>query len=536
MTKMIDFALEYFLKHDFSIIPIKGKAYAQGETEIEKEDDSKRSLVKWQEFQSRKATQDEIKKWWKKWPNANIGIVTGVINNLAVIDIDTDEGKEAILDYIPESILTPTVETPKGQHLYFRCPDDELRGNVRKIQGCDLRANGNYAVAPPSFGFNGKQYKWIIDLKTSIAPIPDAYLKHIYNSIYSYKQNVTDSVTLFQDGRRDEDLFHVANQLAKAKTPENEIRQVIEILGRNCTPPFPEKEIDIKIESALKRIQKKEINIAETVERWVSVTDGDFSVTDAVQAVQSVTGVTNRDTVRQALKRLKDARKITKSGSKDGVYRRVDDHAEDIDWLSADDETIDFRYPLEIEKYVLTLPKNIIVIAGVPNSGKTAFLLNCVRLNMKIFDIHYFSSEMGSHEFKSRLSKFDLPLNNWKFHAKERVSDFASVIKPNAINIIDYLEMTEDFWLVAKYLKEIYERLSKGIALVAIQKNPGTDVGLGGYRGMEKPRLYINLEAGKAKIVKAKNWANPETNPNGLELQFKLIHGCKFAIEKDWGK
>ena len=272
------------------------------------------------------------------------------------------------------------------------------------------------------------------------------------------------------------------------------------------------------------------------LEKWISVTDGDISVTDALQALQSMTGVTNRDTIRQALKRLKDQGMIVKSGRKDGVYRRVDAHAEDINWLSAADETIDFKYPLGIEKYVLTLPKNIIIIAGVPNSGKTAFLLNCVRKNMKMFDIHYFSSEMGSYEFKTRLSKFELPLKEWRFHPKERVSDFGSVIKPDAINIIDYLEMTSDFWLVAQYLREIYEKLNKGIALVAIQKNPGTDVGLGGYRGMEKPRLYINLENGKAKIAKAKNWAHETINPNGMELHFKLVQGCKFIIERDWKK
>ena len=521
MSNCLESALKYS-NLGFSVIPVVKK--------------DKKALIKWEPYQQRKSTTDEIKQWWDKWPNANIGIVTGQISNLAVIDIDTEEGKEAIQDYLPDSLLTPTVETPRGgQHIYFRYPNAKLSSNTKVIPGCDLRADPGLIVAPPSIGSNGKQYRWIVDLKTSIAPLPDAYLKHVLNNnIYSYKENVTDSVTLFQQGRRDNDLFHVANQLAKAKTPESEIKQVLNILAKNCIPPFPEKEIAIKIDSALKRVQKREYNLTDMIERYISVTDGDFSVTDAVQAVQSVTCVTNRDTVRQALKRLKDQGKIVKSGKKDGVYRRVDDHADDINWLSADNETIDFKYPLGIEKYVLTLPKNIIVIAGVPNSGKTAFLLNCVSLNMNKFDIHYFSSEMGSYEFKSRLSKFDLPLSKWKFHAKERVSDFASVLKPDAINIVDFLEMTSDFFLVAQYLREIHEKLNKGIALVAIQKNPGSDVGLGGYRGMEKPRLYLNLEPGRAKIVKAKNWVHSEINPNGLEISFKLLQGCHFISDDKW--
>ena len=58
----------------------------------------------------------------------------------------------------------------------------------------------------------------------------------------------------------------------------------------------------------------------------------------------------------------------------------------------------------------MTMPKNIIVVAGTPNAGKTAFLLNVVQMNMSgKMPIHYFSSEMGSMEFKGRLQKFDLP-------------------------------------------------------------------------------------------------------------------------------
>lgn len=520
---ILNTALNYAEQFGFSVIPT-GR--------------DKKPLIKWEEFQKRKATEQEIRQWFKKWPDANIGIVTGAISNLAVIDVDTEEGKEAIQEYIPDSLIMPICNTPKGgQHMYFTCPDDKLSNNARLIPGCDLRANGGYVVAPPSVNGNGKQYKWVVDLKTNIPSLPDAYIKHIKNnSIYSYKENVTDFVTLFQQGRRDNDLFHVANQLAKSKTPENEIRQILEILAKNCHPPFPEKEINIKIDSALKRIEKREINITETVERWVSVTNGNFSVTDCYNELQTVTGVTDRNIYRVILNRLKSKGIIDKAGQRDGVFRRIDTHVEEIDWLSADDESIDFKYPFGIEKYVLTLPKNIVVIAGVPNSGKTAFLLNCVRLNMKLFDIHYFSSEMGSHEFKSRLSKFDLPLKQWKFHAKERVSDFASVIQSNAINIIDYLEMTSDFWLVAQYLREIYEKLNKGIAIIAIQKNPGTETGLGGYRGMEKPRLYLNLEPGRLKIVKAKNWSNSEINPNGLEIKFKLVKGCRFVDDGHWKK
>lgn len=525
---MLNDALKY-LDLGFSIIPV-GK--------------DKKPLIKWEEYQKRKATKEEINNWFSKWPNANVGVVTGMISNLAVIDIDTEEGKQTIQDLIPDSLLMPVCSTPgDGQHLYFTCPDDEIRNNARVVPGCDLRANGGYVVLPPSNSGNGKSYTFLEGLspfEIPMPPLPDAYLSFLKNAYcikesICIKENVTDFVTLFQKGRRDNDLFHIANQLAKAKTPENEIRQVIEILAKNCTPPFPEKEIDIKIESALKRIEKREINITDVIERWLSVTDGDISVTDAVQALQSVTGVTNRDTVRQVLKRLKDQGKIIKSGRKDGVYRRIDDVVTEIDFMSASTDAFNIKWPFQIEKYVKTHPKNIIVIAGTANAGKTAFLLNTVAMNMNKFKINYFSSEMGAVELKERLSKFDNPLSDFKkVKWIERSGNFADVIKPNQVNVIDFLEMTDNFYLIAQYIKEIFEKLTTGIAIIAIQKNPGQVLGLGGGRSIEKARLYLSMDAGRLKIEKGKNWTNAAINPNGMSVEFKLVQGCKFIVKEDW--
>jgi hypothetical protein len=153
-------------------------------------------------------------------------------------------------------------------------------------------------------------------------------------------------------------------------------------------------------------------------------------------------------------------------------------------------------------------------------------------------DIHYFSSEMGKMELRERLTKFNMPLKDWDFTAKERVADFADVIKPDAINIIDFLEIYEDFFNIGKPIKEIFDKLDKGIAIIAIQKNKGNEYGVGGARSIEKARLYLTIESdgiemNKIKIAKGKNWATHE-NPNCLELEFKLFKGCQFLEESGW--
>ena len=83
-------------------------------------------------------------------------------------------------------------------------------------------------------------------------------------------------------------------------------------------------------------------------------------------------------------------------------------------------------------------------------------------------------------------------------------------------------------------LKGISDHLKNGFALIALQKNHGRDEGLGGARGLEKPRLYLAMDNGRLKIVKGKSWADRGNNHNGQSIRFKLVDGCKFIIESRW--
>lgn len=105
----------------------------------------------------------------------NIGILTGQISNITVLDIDTkDEGLKIwtnLSSSYPE-IITPMVKTPSGGlHIYFQYNKNlhsfsrfKLRGS---LIGWDLLNNERQVVAPPSI-INKKKYKWIRSPKTTI--------------------------------------------------------------------------------------------------------------------------------------------------------------------------------------------------------------------------------------------------------------------------------------------------------------------------------------------------------------------------------
>jgi hypothetical protein len=277
----------------------------------------------------------------------------------------------------------------------------------------------------------------------------------------------------------------------------------------------------------------KKRNLRDEILNIISVTSGDISVTDCYTALQVVTKQ-DKAAIRQILHRLTQEKVLNKQGSRAGMYRIVDQDLEVLDWRNASGDEFPIDLPLGIGEYVKIMPKNLVVIAGSPNSGKTAFLLNILRSNMYKYYINYFSSEMSECEMHDRLSKFDIPLDKWRFSAYNRSSNFADVIVPDKINIIDFLELHEDFWKVGAMFKEIYEKLTTGIAIIAIQKKHGARTGKGGDITLEKPRLYLSMENGKIKIEKGKNWRHAGVNPNNLARTFKLVQGCKFMPEGDW--
>lgn len=104
----------------------------------------KRPLVSWKEFQTRRATADELVSWWTNNPEAQIGIVTGQISNLTVVDVESDGDFDLVKD------PTFMVETGgKGRHYYFTY-ESQFKNAVRIFPSVDIRSEGGYVVAPGS--------------------------------------------------------------------------------------------------------------------------------------------------------------------------------------------------------------------------------------------------------------------------------------------------------------------------------------------------------------------------------------------------
>lgn len=524
MKEITKKALEYLEKYNFSVIPVRS---------------NKLPYIQWLPYQKERPQKSRVIDWFeRKFPKAMIGIVTGEISNLTVIDIDTTEGFYNIKQILPAGFKAPCVSTPKGgRHLYCQYKVG-VRNNARAIPGTDLRSEGGYVAAPPSININRKKYEWVkgYTLEDIQRPVlPDEYIQVIAGGKARFTEAQLEKGA-FEEGRRDDDLFHVAHCLVKGQMGLAEMKLVLRKLAAGCNPPFSEKEADIKAESAFNRFTKFETSLRPDVRDLISSYSGVFHIKE----VYSDLGFAGAD--------MKNERKhinvyigqfvkeglIERHGKRNGVYRVVDKAVEKMVLGGKRYNTVDLKFPMDLHEMVTIYPGNVIVIAGSINVGKTGWLLNFIKLNMDKHEIHYFNSESGEEEFENRLLLFKgMSLDDWKFTAWQRGSNFADLIKPDVINVIDYMEIYDQFWKIGAMIKEVHDKLNKGIAVIALQKSKGQYMGRGMEFSGEKPRLYLAMDSGRMTIVKAKNWKT-DVNPNGMIHDFKLVQGSEFIPMGFW--
>lgn len=240
---------------------------------------------------------------------------------------------------------------------------------------------------------------------------------------------------------------------------------------------------------------------------------------------------------RVTLKEMCDASEVRREGKIAGVFWLIDDEAPEENWQLAESKSIPLKFPFELERYIRVLPKSLIVVAGAPGAGKTALLYNIAYLNMYDFDIHLFNSEMGLSQIQERFDAIDPDIPNpAPFHIRHREDNFADVIVPDAVNLVDYLDMDSEVYMIGAELKRILYGLGEnGVAVVAIQKPIGRDLGYGAGYSLKSASLYLSMDTGKLKIVKARERADNSIDPRNKTWSFHLDNkGAKFIIDKEW--
>jgi hypothetical protein len=200
--------------------------------------------------------KDQIRAWWERWPDANIGIATGPASGLVVLDID-DRGEVCGSDNLADLATdfgglpdTLTAITGNGKHLFFQHPGGTVKNSTGKLAyGVDVKADGGYVVAPPSLHASGTRYRWE-DFTKPVAPLPEWLLgkmisKEEEKKVEPAEHTPFSDAAIVHEGSRNTTLYKLACALRGAQGMDHdEIAAILhEYNAAKCDPPLAEMEV-----------------------------------------------------------------------------------------------------------------------------------------------------------------------------------------------------------------------------------------------------------------------------------------------------
>jgi replicative DNA helicase len=235
------------------------KYQANGWSVIPIEKNAKKPAVKWSKYQKEFAQDAEIKEWFDK-DELNIGIVTGKLSNLGVVDAD---GADGLTQLQKLGLHSPfTVITGSGKQLYYKLGN--LNNTIKKWDGLDTKGEGGYVVAPPSVHPNGKRYSWLGGQTPNLGTLPDwptSKLTTNNANIPITPSNTSQSCSIsgllngVSSGNRHKALIRMACYLLPRHNYDYTKHALLEWNKKN-SPPIDEQEVVKQLNDVYGRFKK----------------------------------------------------------------------------------------------------------------------------------------------------------------------------------------------------------------------------------------------------------------------------------------
>lgn len=561
MRTMLESAL-WLESQGCSVIPLfprNKEPYAPCLPEIEVIEKGCRKLKRsWIPYQTKRATAEDIREWFDRKLDINIGLVCGAISGVVCVDVDGEKGQEwfakNIGDHKPN--LFQFTSAAYKFHAFFKHPGNGIHipPSVKGIHPeVDIRGDTSYCVFAPSVHPNNRVYD-LHELSgftgmDSLIPLPDLFLDYVKKQAEPIAAPIVPDVCDFgqeiPEGQRDVSITSYAGHLFGKGLQVEEVRALCHILNQSkCRPPLSESDVNKCVDS-IHRTHGRNNPLAFNAGgllKWVENSKGSFTVNDIFSQL-SLKQPNDKAQALAALNTLEAQKVIERCGKDNNTYRKRLKENNVLDLTQKIDTTsLPLVFPLGLTRDVNIQKKNIIVVSGETNSGKTGFLLNVVFMNMSKFKFTYLSSEMGIQELQGRVAPFGKSFEEW-----QKVCTFRDVshnqhdyVDPDGITLIDFLENSgETPWTISEEITKIFNRLNTGVAIIAMQKRTGKDIAVGGEATIEKARLAINLYThgrlddgifGRAKIIKCKNFVNGR-NPEYKEIFYQQLWGYYYSVD-----
>jgi hypothetical protein len=280
------------------------------------------------------------------------------------------------------------------------------------------------------------------------------------------------------------------------------------------------------------------------VEEWLKTVTGSFHYSKILDGRVSPESFGH---LRKIMHDLVKERKIKSLGQHDGIYKIIKE-IKPVRWHDADEsEYSELVFPWShedcssfgLEDAINLSPGDLIVVSGVSNTGKSGYVLNLLGENIDkhtcvLMGNEYTSLDgQPSPKFKRRLKR--MTWVEWfngsgesKFELLPVRSDFEDYVKPDCLNIIDWINLTDQFYQIGKIIEDVKAALGRGLAIVVLQKEEEAKLarGRGFTRDLADVYLTIDPYGDKASVSK---WES-RLEVGKVKDKKKMIEGRTWAF------
>ena len=199
-------------------------------------------------FHDASTDTEAVLTWWQRWPDANVGVPTGHVSGVDVLDVDTQHGGARTLAQLERERgkLPPTIEvlTPSGgRHYWFAHTGRALKSGAGVLgPGLDTRGEGGYIVVPPSIGDNGRLYRFVRDPEKTDPAEPPEWLFELLAKRQNGNAPSFDDV--IPEGQRRQALLSLAGTMRRRGMRRDEIAAALAAVNTaRCRPSLPAEEV-----------------------------------------------------------------------------------------------------------------------------------------------------------------------------------------------------------------------------------------------------------------------------------------------------
>jgi putative DNA primase/helicase len=294
--------------------------------------------------------------------------------------------------------------------------------------------------------------------------------------------------------------------------------------------------------------------VCKAVKEWATLSHGKFTTAEIDRELGFAT-LEDRRSREQALNDLLRDGTLEHDDTRRGTYRARDCEMRRMDITGGTaDEVFELYLPFDLYGKIRLSPRNIVMIAGEANAGKTTIALEILKENLEMYShldtkFYYLSSEMSDAEMSSTLRRFGSIKDFERCNFFDKQFEPYDAIKAdpemqNGIVFIDFLETRGgDYSKTVSEVQKIYEAMGNGIVILLVQKQPGKEHAKGGSGMLEKPRFALNLEkrfkseSGTvcvASVAKCKSVHQGQINPDGQSMYY-IVNGKGTTKITTWG-